>query len=163
MKKLIFIFSLMLIGVLSQAQVLPGVVAAASEYGPEIIVDGDFPNDDDWSLSGGWIIGSGVASFDDATSGNLIQYNASQPIDIVGSTIYKLEFDITSAGTGNIRFANDDGSIEYIAYAQYADGEDHILEFTTPADVGTGGFYMRATTASTASFDIDNVSVREKR
>jgi hypothetical protein len=96
-----------------------------------------------WSIDGGWSIGSGVATFDNATNGNLSQASADMVSSVAINTSYTLTFDVVASPDPmylGIRTA--DGNILYTANAYYAAGSRSVV-FTTPADIEAGGIAIR--------------------
>jgi len=115
--------------------------------GPELVTNGTFDTDSDWTLGTGWSIGSGVASKTAGTSSVLQQFG------VVPSTgLVRITFDATrsagflyarAGGNTNQLTINASGSYDEILVVQ---GVDQTLRF-----VADGLF----------AGSIDNVSVRE--
>lgn len=125
--------------------------------GAEMITNGGFTDASNWGVAGGWAIGSGVASYDNAGGNSfLTQTDANMVSSLEASTLYTLEFDIVS--TGASRFGL------YTASAEEIDAEidvitgHYVIEFTSPSGIGSGGiaFYGRNTYDD---FTIDNISL----
>lgn len=134
------------------------------EYGDEMISDGDFTVITKWVEHTGWTIADGVATYGDLVNGATFhQPGANMVANLEINTTYKITFDITIAGGGYARFYIDNSAenIDYVMVDNYANGTN-IVEFTTPADIGTGGISFWATTGSTAAFSIDNISLKKK-
>jgi len=161
---LLLIFSLVFAFALCQGQ-YPGIIAGsnAAAYGAEKITDGDFPDNTNWTEGTSWLIGGEVATYDDLANSTMSQPDITMVSVMAVYTTYKLEFDIVigGGGTASIKFQNQDGTIVYVAQTSYSNGHANF-EFETGADVSDGGFGIRAYTASTATFTIDNVSLMEK-
>ena len=66
--------------------------------GSNIVTNGTFSADSDWTKGTGWSIGSGVASGSSIGMSNIL----SQDISAVTGKIYKVSFDITAHSAGNI-------------------------------------------------------------
>ena len=170
MKKIFILFSLVFTFTLCQGQYagfVAGNNAVIGPYSAELITDGDFnlEANHDWALTDGWTYNTTTHTmdFDDNTNGNLVQPDGYMVTSIEPNTTYKLEFDIDIVGGGNANFniKSSDG-VEWVAYADYADGH-HNFEINTGADIGAGGLYMRANTADCdAAFTIDNISLKKK-
>jgi hypothetical protein len=121
--------------------------------GSELVTNGTFDSDSDWTKQTGWAIASGVATF----SGTAYNY-ITQNISTVSGKTYTATFEITAitAGAALLRIMN--GSTE--------------LETTTQTTVGTYAVTFVATSTTTtvrvyAGFSgarfagsVDNVSVR---
>ena len=78
---------------------------SSKENGPDLIVNGDFATDSDWTKGAGWSIGGGVASHDASLGpGDLYQdFNLN-----VGSS-YKITIEITATDTTELYFMTDSG------------------------------------------------------
>ena len=142
--------------------IIASQVVASSPYGPEKVTDGNFPNDDNWSVTAGWSIAGGVATYDDAgASANLYQTDAEMASSIAINKTYKLEFDLVIAdGTATFSVETSDSNINYISYDQYPNGHTSV-NFDTGADVGVAGIYFRATSSSAHAFTLTNISIME--
>lgn len=64
--------------------------------GPELIINGGFTTDTDWSKNGNWTIGSGVASTTTDTN-SLAQGN----VFTVGK-VYQVRYDVVSVSAGSV-------------------------------------------------------------
>ncbi|MDB4507395.1 hypothetical protein N9064_00735 [bacterium] len=115
--------------------------------GPELVVNGGFDTDTDWTKGTGWSIGSGVASCDGLLSGQYIR----QDLALVLDANYVLSFEITTLITGGVRCFF---------------GNTNLGDFFTP---GKRTIYIQSDGAdllrfySQANFtgSIDNISIRE--
>ena len=121
-----------------------------SELGSELVVNGTFDTDSDWTKGTGWSISGGKASSDGSQTGNsgLQQSGIAE----VGN-IYKITFDLVVSS----------GFINYVNLGGWIDG-------TNLTTSGTYTYYTDTTTATdnlgiaaNADFvgSIDNVSVKE--
>ena len=120
--------------------------------GPELVTNGDFATDSDWT-TWEWTIANGVATFDDANNANLEQFNMGL---VIGKS-YLFRFDITSGTTPNFGFFAAGSSDQYAPYTVYSVGT-HQLVFTC---AGGTGIRIAASKFLGSSFSIDNVSVTE--
>ena len=128
-------------------------------YGPEVVTNGDFATDSDWTKQASWSISGGVATYDKLSSGQELRQLMS---DIaVGKTI-EVKFDILNIeATKRAYFKLDcSGTPESIfPYTLFSEGT-YIYRHTI-----TGGFNRLTFTALNSgnggSFSIDNVSVKE--
>jgi hypothetical protein len=68
--------------------------------GPELVVNGDFGTDSDWSKGAGWTISGGVANGNTAGNWQSIDQNN---ILTIGAT-YQITYTIVSRSTGNLAF-----------------------------------------------------------
>ncbi len=131
-------------------------------YGPELVVNGDFATDSDWTKGTSWSIGGGVATYDKISSGQ--ELRQLMPSIAAGKTI-EVKFDISNIeATKSAYFKLDcSGSPESIfAYTLFSEGT-----YTYRHKI-TGGFNRLTFTAVNSSsqagaFSIDNISVKEIR
>ena len=126
---------------------------------PNVVSNGDFATDSDWTKGTGWTIADGSASYDASGTSALTSASTS----IVSGKIYRLKFKITTSGFARLNFTTDGSQSLFQpngnSLNNFADGE-----YT---------FYLSAQNNSTAlkifaynvsggtSFLIDNVSVQE--
>ena len=119
-------------------------------YGAELVTNGTFESDTDWSLASTWSVGSGTLNY--AGSGN----NTAKQTNVfeIGKMYLVSAEMVAGAGTAQI-YSGTGGS---------RTGHD-VLEFTS---VGTYSRFVLATATSLiirraggTSFSIDNVSVKE--
>jgi hypothetical protein len=118
-------------------------------YGPELVTNGGFDSDSDWTTGTGWSIADGVASSDGSQSSS----SALQAVDIltIGKT-YVVTFTVVSRSAGTITpRAGTNG----VGTGRTATGT--YTEIITCA--GTDDLRMTASNDFVGS--IDNVSVRE--
>jgi hypothetical protein len=122
--------------------------------GPELITNGDFATDSDWTKSTGWTIAGGVASFNPTGQGA----NSSISQDV----------SVTWSGQ-NLADISTNGSYEYRATA--SNGSIYIVKVVVSGMTVTGLGQIRITAASTSIFatslngrsfsgSIDNISVK---
>ena len=121
-----------------------------SQEGSEEIVNGSFDTDSDWTLSGSNVsISGGKLNFVNATSNS--EFAQQSIVAPIGKT-YKITLDVSNLGSGEsikIRYPFQDITINT--------NGTHILY-----GVGNIANFFRLTpNSSTASFSIDNVSVKE--
>ena len=118
-------------------------------YGPELVVNGGFDSDSDWTKGTGWSIADGVASSDGSQSSS----SALQAVDILTiGTTYEITFTVVSRSAGSItaRLGTNGVGTTRTATGTYR-------ELITCA--GTDDVRMTASNDFVGS--IDNVSVRE--
>lgn len=124
-----------------------GQILTAVDYGSDLVTNGLFSTDSDWTKGGNWSIGSGVATNTPAGFGAL-----TQNIGAVNGKSYLIEFDLTHIAGALFL---DIGSQAY-STSRNASGS-YSVEITAS---GTSGLvYFTAN----ASFEgsIDNVSIKE--
>ena len=122
-----------------------------SQEGSELVTNGDFATDSDWTLGAGWSISSGTANTDGTPSSEIRQNNVTS----VGKQ-YKYSFTISNSGGGVIdaRFRNKSLGTPILNFSNEG---TYSGTFTS-----TGTFVDFVTlSGNTASFSIDNVSVKE--
>ena len=117
-------------------------------YGPELVTNGDFATDSDWSKGTGWTISGGTASFNGGADAAI-----SQSSVVTSGTEYKVLFtisDLTTSGSLQLRFGST-GSVDKTI------NKNGTYYFHLTADGTT--LYFRAISGFNGS--IDNVSVQE--
>jgi len=118
-------------------------------YGPELVVNGGFDSDSDWTKGDGWSIANGVATSDGSQSSS----SALQAVDILTiGTTYEVTFTVVSRSAGSItaRLGTSGVGTTRTATGTYR-------ELITCA--GTDDVRMTASNDFVGS--IDSVSVRE--
>ncbi|MGE0211816.1 MAG: hypothetical protein AB7S41_08995 [Parvibaculaceae bacterium] len=120
----------------------------SAALGPELVTNGGFNADTDWTKAAGWSIAGGVAT-SLTTAGNI---SASSPPDLSVGEVLRAGFDITRRASGTIRFnaVNGNASAQVSAVATYAYG----TRTTSATD------QIRLQTIGTPDLDIDNVTVK---
>ena len=73
--------------------------------GSDLVTNGGFDADSDWTTGSGWTIGSDVATCD-GTSGNL----QSTSDTVVSGKLYKMQFEITAYTSGSVKIWSGSGS-----------------------------------------------------
>ena len=119
-----------------------------------LVTNGTFDADSDWTKGTGWSIGSGVA-----TASSLAGYNLSQDISAVTGKIYQVTFDLTSYTTGAL-FVGIEGSQSYAYPAALpgdSTGSKKVFVKATSSDLifYSLGFHLSFTGS------IDNVKVKQ--
>jgi len=126
---------------------------------PELVTNGGFDADSDWTLQSSWSISGGKASYDAVTSQHYLKQTLSSVA--VGTTV-KIQFDILDVeGSKNAYFKLEcSGTPEAVfGYTTFSAGTHTYYHTITggldrlnfvPLNTGTGGY-----------FSIDNVSVTE--
>ena len=119
--------------------------------GSELITNGNFATDSDWVKGTGWTISGGTANTDGTPSSEIRQNN----VTTVGKE-YKYSFTISNSGGGVIdaRFRNKSTGSPILNFSN---------EGTYSGTFTSNGTFIDFVTLSnnTASFSIDNVSVKE--
>jgi len=133
-------------------------------YGSELIINGNFATNSDWTLQSGWSILSGQLNLNTSVSGAGVKTRANQSVATAVSSVYKVL--VTVSGATNLS-----GNEVFISFG------DTNLELNDSQSVTTNGVYetvivadstdtlLQARTGSPVSGDeslsIDSVSVRE--
>jgi len=154
---------LLFVSLTTFGQRFPFANSAHLSMGTNQISNGTFDDDSDWEKTSGWTISAGVATYDGVDSyQSIYQTNDNMTTPIVGSTDYRLEFDVSNAASSmriRVRSALSEWDIE--AADDYANGT-HIVDFTSPSDVGTyGGIRLMAYNTGDSG-DIDNVTLKTR-
>ena len=121
-------------------------VKPAPSLGSELVVNGDFATDSDWTKGAGWSISNGAAT----KSGTDLSYLTQSSLISVAGKTYRVKASITNVTTGNIRIDNFTSGNTYTS--------DTEIDVTfTATSVGAFRFL------GWAGFDgsIDNVSVKQ--
>jgi concanavalin A-like lectin/glucanase superfamily protein len=117
--------------------------------GTDLVTNGVFATDTDWTKGTGWTIGSGVASCDGTQTANS---DLSQSLPISAAEVYVVNFDL----------ARTAGAINYVALGGTTDGSDisangnHSITVTTIN--GSGNLIIGGDVNFVGT--IDNVTVR---
>ena len=119
-------------------------------YGPELVTNGDFATDSDWSVYGSNIaISGGKANFTNAvTNTEFLQQAITAPTGVQ----YRIQFEVSNLAAGDsikVRFPFQDTTINSNGlHTLYGDG-------------ATADFLRITPNSSTGTFSIDNVSVKK--
>ena len=168
MKKISIILILIIIPIIAigqsiiRANPFYTTTVIADTLGPEMISNGTFTDGSDWTAAAGWTISGGVATYDDTQDGvSLSQVDADMLGSIKINTNYKLEFTLNiSSGEGSLQITNSSREAEYIAKTRYANGH-YTLYFTSGDWISKKGIAFRAYTTSSATFTLDDISLKE--
>ena len=136
--------------------------ASAGGLGPEKLSNGALTSGTDWDDDGEFVLTNDEAQFPD---GGVFSYVWQLSGDMVSSvetnTDYTLTFVVSDcSGTMLLQFMETSSSISYISETTYANGT-HELEFTSPADIGSGGLSIRTQVGGDAG-NIDDISLKER-
>ena len=119
-----------------------------TKLGDELVVNGDFATDSDWSKGTGWVIENGVASCDGSDGVNLNQNGV-----IENAKTYKISFEVLNYVGG---FLN--GRIGSANSNDFTVNSNGSYSFNVLSD-GTNLIFR----SSSFNGSIDNVSVKEVR
>jgi len=126
-----------------------------SEIGPELVTNGDFATDSDWTKGTGWSISGGKANCDGTQTSQTTLESTNLALGV--GNLFKITFDIsnyssgqidliTLVGTGGPEITNINADGSYTAYSFGPSGSDNRIQIIANSDfIGS----------------IDNVSVKE--
>ena len=114
--------------------------------GPELVTNGDFATDSDWTKGTGWTITNGIASHS-GSGGTILQTQS-----VTAGKLYEISFDVTSYTNGGIAIYAD-GTYTNVSYS-----EGHKSLFYVAGD---GSLTFGAYGNGGSLFSIDNISVKE--
>ena len=123
-------------------------------YGPELITNGDFATDSDWTKQTSWSISGGSANYDFLSDSKYIRQTLLNGGFVAGKT-YKINFEITS-GTAYMNVNSNASGL--ISINTYSVGSYSI--YVTPSISASDLLFYGRNTSGTA-FSIDNISVKE--
>ena len=123
-----------------------GLIETPAEIGSELVVNGNFATDSDWTLGSGWNISGGSLIASSASS------NSFQTSSFVLGKIYKATYSISDYVSGTFRIQVGSGGIgntnssngTFVEYIEYS---------------GSNFLYLKGSSSFNGS--IDNVSVKE--
>ena len=123
-------------------------------YGAELVTNGNFDTDSDWSKGAGWSISGGKANVN-ATSFTDLYQNIGT---VVGKT-YKISFEVSNYVSGSVKIILGYGSTPELPLLVATSNGVYEVE-TTPNAINPQNIYISTKTANT-QLSIDNVSVKE--
>lgn len=126
----------------------------STSLGSDLVTNGDFATDSNWTKNTGWSIANGLASCDGSQSGASFLF---QDIGLVAGRKYKITFDLSNHSAGSVRVrAGSSATSEGVSGYYNANSSIEVELFGS----GSGAiFFFEATTSFTGS--IDNVVVKE--
>ena len=145
------------LGLVQDVQLLSGELIQNGDFeqiGSELVTNGGFDSDTDWTKQTGWSISGGVANYDFTSDAKYIRQTLLSGGFVSGKT-YRINFEITS-GTAYMYINSNGGSL--ISLNTYSVGS-YSLYTTASANGSDLLIYGRNTSGS--AFSIDNVSVKE--
>ena len=125
----------------------------ADQYGSqtELVTNGTFAADSNWTKGTGWSIGSGVASSDGTQTGNSEIY---QSVSFTAGKRYRLSYEVTAFTSGQVRFLLGSGGTG--GTWRSATGT-YVEEFVADS-ASTSNLHIQANSTFVGS--IDNVSFK---
>ncbi len=163
MRKQLLILSILFYGIVGYGQplIIPGVVESGDISVVNMISNGTFDNDTDWTEGADWNISGGTANFDNGGTSDLVQDGLDMITAVQPFSDYTVEFDISNltGSNGYFQIKSDDGSVTYVAQMSISNGS-YSEDFST-GDVGSDlGILIRV--ADDGAFSIDNVILYER-
>jgi len=139
--------------------ILGSAVTIAAHDDTELVTNGSFATDTDWTKGAGWTIAAGVATATAALHGSSLD----QSVGFVAGYTYTLTFDITgySAGSLTIYAAAELGGGATLVGTSVISGDgSYALTFTV---INTGNLIVLQSMGipDAATYNIDNVSIRK--
>ena len=123
--------------------------------GSELVTNGDFATDSDWTKQTSWSISGGAANYDFLSDAKYIRQTLLSGGFVAGK-VYKINFDITS-GTAYMNVSSNGGGL--ISLNTYSVGS-YSIQVTASASGSDLLIYGRNTSGT--AFSIDNVSVKQE-
>ena len=126
-----------------------GLIERVGYYGSELVTNGGFDTDSNWTKGTGWSIANGKASSDGTINQSLIQNGV-----FTISKKYKITFTVSNVnGTLNGRIWMATGGAQF----NFSDAGTYTIDWTADQT----NLYITTLSTNTASYSIDNVSVKE--
>ncbi|OUU70628.1 MAG: hypothetical protein CBC27_08485 [Opitutia bacterium TMED67] len=125
-----------------------------SELGPEIIINGDFATDSDWTLGTGWTISNGKLRAD-----NVSLINTFQAYVYTSGKTYKVTYTISDYVKGEVRFQLGGGGGTVNGTARDANGT--YTEYIVATNNHTSARFRALSADGGFTGNIDNVSVKQ--
>jgi len=121
-------------------------------YGTELVTNGDFSTDSDWTKGTGWSISGGVADLDGSQGGSS---DLTQLLTLKANAIYQLTLEVTDVTTAlQLVTITNTGSPEF---SNLSDTGTYTTIFIAPS----ASEYLQIRGTSSSASTIDNVSVKE--
>ena len=149
---------------LQKASIITTPTAYAEDYlysikpayalGSELVTNGTFDTDSNWTKGSAWTISGGKAVYDDSAINSI-----SQSLSFTSQKRYQIQFEVSDAtGSGaRFKFGNIADTVVYFDYAYYTNGL-HTLFYKASAN--SSEINIKGHTLG-SSFKLDNVSVKE--
>lgn len=122
-------------------------------YGSELVTNGTFATDSNWTKESPWTISSGRAFYDDSANGAISQTIAS----LQHGKVYEVSFEVTSYLGVPANLGIYAGSTSLVDSVDYSDGT-HKACFVWQED---GAFSISSRSSNSGAYYLDNVSVKE--
>ena len=130
-----------------------GLIESTNQLGPELVTNGDFSVDSNWTKQVGWSISGGKANSDG--SGNYQSISQSSLVSPVGKT-YKVTYEVSDYVSGEARCI-----LGGFTFGQITSSNGVVTEYLTASNASSNTFVYIETRGSGFIGSIDNVSVKE--
>ena len=144
-------------GLVENVQILSSNLVSNGDFsqeGSELVTNGSFATDSDWTKQTSWSISGGSANYDFLSDSKYIRQTLLNGGFVAGKT-YKINFEITS-GTAYINVSSNASGL--ISLNTYSVGSYSI--YVTPSISASDLLFYGRNTSGTA-FSITNISVKE--
>jgi len=131
-----------------------GLIEDVALLGDELVTNGDFATDSDWTKQTGWSISGGSANYDFTTNSKYLRQTLLSGGFVSGKS-YRINFEITD-GTA---YMNIKSNAETLVSTNLYSTGSYSLYVTASANGSDLLIYGRNTSGT--AFSIDNVSVKE--
>ena len=131
-----------------------GTALRKISYGPELVTNGTFDTDTDWTKGAGWTIGSGVASI----SGAVAISDLRQAIGVVDGKVYQVSFDVTAISANGRLYLMDP---TYLKPPITTTGTKTFTVVSSASRPENIRIRALSSDASPMTATIDNISVKE--
>ena len=128
-----------------------GFIQTVESYGSELLTNGNFDNDSDWTKETGWTISGGKLVATNVTGSNACYQNPT----LVAGKSYKITFEITSHTSGGIKLAVGTSSTGSFFSSVGVHTQTVVAAGTLQAR------FMRDLSGANVSLSIDNASIVE--
>lgn len=126
-----------------------GASVLTDGLGDNLVVNGGFDADSDWTKGAGWTIGSGIAAFNGGAFSAM-----RQDCGILTGKVYEYSFDY-DVSSGDITAQLGDGPLDYVT------GQGTYSAIQTAIGGGSFPSYVSFFSSAASVCSIDNISVRE--
>ena len=131
--------------------------AGSGETYEEKVVDGAFDDAGNWTAEASWSVGGGIASYDDLTNAKKISQIGWS---LSTRALYKLSFDLASAGSATLYVLDAAGNMAYWAPGNFRSMTSQTFNgYICSIGIGVGISVWGYT--SGAAFTVDNLSFKK--
>jgi hypothetical protein len=134
-------------------------INSKEQLGPELVVNGGFDTDTDWTKESDWSISGGKANYADTA----VRYiSPIVAVPLTAGKRYKITFDISNLSTGSayLLFANTSGT-GFLDYSSYLILSNGSYSYKALAVTSITNFRVYGSNASGSTWSLDNLSIKE--